>query len=78
MSNFTFKLDRAGVRQLLKSEQMKKICEEYAKAAQARCGEGYVVTSHTGRNRANASLYAETVEAKVDNSKNNTLLKAVK
>ncbi len=78
MSNFKFELNRAGVRELLKSEEMKSICEEHARAVQSKCGTGYEVTTYTGKSRANASVHAETFEAKRENSKNNTLLKAVK
>lgn len=76
MSKVKFKLNRGGVRQLLRSSEAKAICEEYANAIQTRAGEGYEVTSMVGTNRANASVYAATVEARRDNYKNNTLLKA--
>lgn len=77
MSKVKFELDREGVRQLLRSEEMKNICQEYANDVQSRCGEGYEVTTFTGKNRVNASVHAATVEARRENSKNNTLLKAL-
>ncbi len=33
---------------------------------------------HVGKNRANAMVFAETYQAKRDNMKNNTILKAVR
>ena len=39
--------------------------------------EGYEVTTYSGRKRANASVHAETYEARKDNYDNNTLLKAL-
>nr|DAO86855.1 MAG TPA: type I neck protein [Caudoviricetes sp.] len=73
-----FKLNRAGVRILLKSEEMADICQSYANKIQRRCGDGYEVTVYTGKNRVNASVHAATVKARKDNSKNNTLLKAMR
>lgn len=78
MNNFRFKLDRAGVRELLRSRDMANVCEGYANNIQSRCGEGYEVTTHTGKTRVNASVMAVTVEARKENAENNTLLKAVK
>lgn len=71
-------LNRDGVRELLRSDEMMAICEEYASAAVGRLGEGYIMTSQTGKNRVNASVYAETPNARKENAKNNTILKAVR
>ncbi|PCR98915.1 hypothetical protein RT41_GL000603 [Lactococcus fujiensis JCM 16395] len=57
---------------------MQVILEEKATAIQKRCGEGYNHDLHIGKNRANAMVFAETFQAKKDNSKNNTILKAVR
>lgn len=78
MADFKLELNREGVRQLLRSEEMKNICTQYAQAAQQRCGDGYKSDSYTGTNRVNAMVWADTYEAKVDNSENNTILKALK
>ena len=77
MSNFVFKLNRAGVRELLKSSEMQGILKEHATTIKNRAGDGYEQDIHVGRNRANAMVKAETFKARKDNSKNNTLLKAV-
>ena len=76
MSKVDFKLNRAGVRELLKSQEALNVCREYANAVQSRAGEGYEVTTYVGKTRANASVHAATYEARRDNYKNNTLLKA--
>ena len=78
MAKATIQLDREGVREMLRSEEMKTICEEYANKAQGKLGPGYVVTSMTGKNRVNASIFAESYEAKRDNMENNTILKALR
>ena len=71
-------LNSEGVRELLKSTEMKSYCKRLADGIAARAGEGYQVTTWDGRNRVNASVYAVTNAAKRDNMKNNTLLKAVR
>lgn len=71
-------LNRNAVKsQLLKSNEMLQICHEQAKMIAARCGQGYATDTHTGTNRVNAMVYAETFEARLDNSKHNTILKAM-
>lgn len=73
-----FKINRAGVRELLKSEEMQAILREKATDIKNRCGDGYESDHHVGKNRANAMVWANTAEAKKDNSENNTILKAVR
>lgn len=77
MSKVKFELNRAGVRELLRSPEAVSVCRSYAENVKGRAGEGYEVTTYTGRNRANASVHAETYEARKDNYDNNTLLKAL-
>lgn len=78
MSKMQFKLNRAGVSDMLKSDGMQKVLEEKASAIKNRCGDGYEQDIYIGRNRANAMVRAETYQAKKDNTKNNTILKAVR
>lgn len=78
MSKVKIELNKKGVRQLLRSQEMKQICEEHAEAIRGRCGEGYEVSTYTGTNRVNASVYTATYEARKDNSDNNTLLKGLR
>ncbi len=77
MANFKFVLNREGVRDLLRSKEMMDICSDYANSALGRLGSGYEVTTHTGANRVNAQVAAETFAAKRENLKSNTILKAV-
>ena len=78
MRNFKFELNKAGVRELLKSAEMQSVLDGYAKAAANRAGEGYDAEVHLGKKRAYANVYAATPEAKRDNLDNNTLLKSLK
>ena len=72
-----FKLNRAGVKEVLQSPEMLGICTEYAGQILSRAGEGYDISTYTGKSRVNASVYASTYEARKDNYDNNTLLKAL-
>lgn len=78
MAKIRVKLNGRGVADLMKSEAIQEILVEKANAVRDICGEGYEVTTHVGKNRANASVKAVTSKAKRDNLKNNTLVKAVK
>ena len=77
MSKVRVELNSSGVKELLRSKEMMAICEQHANRALSRLGEGYVVTTMTGKNRVNASIYAESYQAKKENSENNTILKAL-
>lgn len=76
-SNVRFELNWQGLRELMKSDEMKTVLKSYAQSAKNIAGEGYEVSEYTGTNRANASIYAETKRARKDNLINNTLLKAL-
>ena len=78
MSKIKFKLNRKGVAELLKSAAMQEVLNEYATGIRNRCGDGYTQDIYVGKNRANAMVSAETYQAKRDNLKNNTILKAVR
>lgn len=73
-----FKMNHAGVRDLMRSEDMQAILREKAEAIKARAGDGYEMDIHVGKNRANAMVWAESFEAKKETLKSNTLLKAVR
>lgn len=77
MSKARIKLNRAGVRDLLRSEEMMDVCATVANTVAQKAGAGYEVNTHVGKNRVNAEVKAETFAARRDNLKNNTLLKAL-
>ena len=77
MSGVKFELNRQGVADLMKSAEMMSICKGYADSAQAQLGDGYIVTTHTGKSRVNASVAADTYKARKENAENNSILKAV-
>ncbi len=78
MSKFKFELNRSGVRALMQSTEMQSILKSKANNALNSLGEGYKTDSYVGKNRANAMVYADSYQAKRDNLKNNSILKAVR
>lgn len=78
MSKMKFKLNYKGVGELLKGSEMQDLLSGKADEIQGRCGVGYESDVHVGKTRANAMVSAATFQAKRDNLKNNTILKAVR
>lgn len=77
MSRVKIELSKAGMREMLKSAEVKKAIDDKARDIAGRCGEGYAASSTIGRERVLAAVYADTPEARRDNLDNNTILKAV-
>lgn len=80
MSNYKVvkvKLNVGAVREQLLQGAGAGACAEIAREIAGRCGQGYETDVYTGKNRANASVYAATAAADADNAANNTLLKAM-
>lgn len=81
MSKVRFVLRRAGVWELLKSEEMVSYLTEKAEnvsaAASGMSGLDYAVSPYVGKRRANASVSAASYRAYRENLENNTLLKAL-
>lgn len=76
MNKADFKLNKAGVRELMRSSEMMDAVTGYAQQIRSRAGDGYEISQFVGKNRVNASVFADTYEARKDNLENNTLLKA--
>lgn len=77
MSNYQFELNREGVKQLMKSEEMKAVLDEMAHHIAESAEGDYKVDSMTGRTRANAEVSCASAKTYYDNLRNNTLLKAM-
>lgn len=78
MNKVVIRLNKSGVRELLKSDEAKALVTEYAEDIARRAGAGYSVETSVGYTRARAEVSATTSEAIHDNYQNNTLLKAIK
>lgn len=72
---YKIKLNRSGVRKLLRGQEMQNELSQRAFACASRCGDGYKAFYSTEQTRAIAGVTAATAAARRDNSKNNTLLK---
>lgn len=78
MSEVKVTLNKAGVRQLLLSDEIMDYCDDIGSGIMQRCGDGYEKTQYHGKNRVNVSIHTATPKAFNDNMKHNTLLKALK
>ena len=78
MGKTKVELNSAGVQAILKSAEMQKVCNEHASVIQSRCGDGYESDSYRGKTRVNAMVWADTPQAKADNAKNKTILRALR
>ena len=76
MSDFKFVLNRAGVRELMQSQEMQDVLVEFAGQVAENAGDGYDV--YIGTNRANVSVVTATDEAMADNLDHNTLEKSIR
>ncbi|MCR5006512.1 MAG: hypothetical protein K6A77_11485 [Clostridiales bacterium] len=74
MAKMKFELNRAGVRELMRSAEMQNVLIREAKRMSDAAGEGYDV--YVGQNRANVQVQTMTEEAYNDNLDHNTLEKA--
>jgi len=73
-----FKLNRAGVRELLKSPEIAAECGKHAAATAAAAGDGYTVEARNYKDRSGYAVFPETFKAIRDNFDNNTLLKSLR
>ena len=79
MKSIKFELNTKGfMEQVLKSNGMQEAVQNATDGIRSRCGDGYEASTTLGRNRVLGMVWPDTYEAMVDNSDNNTLLKAVK
>lgn len=77
MSKVKVVLNSAGIRELLRSEEMRAVLEEQASRISSRCGAGYEHDTYLTEGRAVASVYAASDEAILDNLENNTILRSL-
>ena len=78
MSKLRVELNRAGVRELMRSDAMLQICSQHANATAGSLGDGYEVTTRVGKNRVNAEVAAVTAAARRENLETNSILRALK
>lgn len=77
MAKVKIELNSSGIQALLKSEEMGQMLKQQAEQVRARCGSGYSTDLYQASSRVIAGVFAETAEAAKQNSRENTLLKAL-
>lgn len=77
MSKVKCVVDRKAVGELLRSGEMAACIKAEADSRAAGLGDGYATDSKVLGTRVVSSIFTETLAAAIDNSRNNTLLKAV-
>ena len=70
-------LNRAGVKELLKSSEMQGALSRIANRALASLGDGYEVDSYVASTRAVSEVATASYKAMRENMDNNTILNAV-
>lgn len=76
-TKYRIKLISKGVRDLLKSEEIRSNVYHAASKVKNNAGTGYEIGQYTAKTRTVMTVYAGNDEARRDNLKNNTLLKAL-
>ena len=76
MSKVRVKLNYAGVQELLKGPEVRALLEECGSRVMQSLPDGYEMETRM-TDRAVVTIHAATTKARVENSKNNTLLNAL-
>lgn len=71
------KLNSDGIRQLLKSQEMRTVLEGYGDRVVSNAGAGYSYSTHTTEQRAIVNVYPTTKETAIENAEDNTLLRSL-
>lgn len=70
-------LNSEGVRDLLRSDGVRKDLRARADRIAAAAGPGHIADDETGRNRARAAVITATAEAMLSEATNHTLTRAI-
>lgn len=77
MANVRVVLNRKGIRDLLRSDEIKAELERRAHAIAAAAGPGHTVDSQIGPHRARAAVVTDTVDAMLAESHHRNLTRAI-
>lgn len=77
MRNFRLRLNRSGVREILRSESVRADLLARAERIAAAAGDGFVAESSVGATRARASVRTDTSEARLAESNDRALTRAI-
>lgn len=76
-SDVKIELNTEAVGELLKSNEMMRLCGTLADRALNQLGEGHEITTHVGKTRLNVEIAAVSYAAKKKNLDTNSILKAL-
>lgn len=77
MNDVDIKLNHRGVRDLLRSSEVRRDLERRAAAIAASAGPGHRIESEDGPNRARAAVVTDTFEAMNDEATSRSLTRAI-
>ncbi len=78
MADIKFELNRDGVAELMKSNEMQGIINDYEKKVLSACPDiGYEAETKIGKTRVSGTVRAVSAHAYYENRKNHTLQKAL-
>lgn len=77
MSKIEIELNSAGIRELLRSQEIMDALQDTADGIRAQLGTQYQTDQYVGAGRANVSVYTDDPAALRDNERNNAMLRAM-
>lgn len=77
MADVTIKLNTAGVRELLRSEEVRRDLEERAQRMAEAAGEGFEASSSIGTTRAHATVRTASFAARKAEATDRALTRAI-
>ncbi|MDO5776296.1 MAG: hypothetical protein Q4P22_06715 [Eubacteriales bacterium] len=78
MGDIKIELNEAGIRELLKSEEMQSILNEHADNALGRLGNGYEKETRIGSRRAKVMILATSARTFYKHMETNEVLKSLR
>lgn len=77
MAKVKFELNLPGLNELMKSEPMQEVLDQYGASTANRAGSDYAFRTHVADYVAITNVYPNSKEAALENARDNTLLKAL-
>ncbi len=77
MGKVKIQLDSGGIQAMLKSSEIMSALQGAAEEIRSQLGESFQTSQYIGKTRGNVSVYTTDREALAENSKSNTMLKAM-
>ena len=72
-----YKPNRAGLREVLASQEVASLVSDHAERIAAQCGDGFVASQRMGKSRQRAIVYADTWSAKHRDMRENVMVRVL-